>query len=136
MRLLLIEDDFKIASFVSIALKEAGFVVEHASDGDTGLHMAFTSPYNAAVIIMLPGLDCLTIIDELRQWHIKLPVIILSAKRSIDEGLQSGGGDYLTKPFIFSDLLARGQKIDLQPREFALLEYLASVACDMRWRCA
>jgi len=163
MRLLLIEDDLKIASFVSKGLKEAGSVVEHTSDGKTGLQMALTSSYDAAVIdIMLPGLDGLAIIDELRQQRIKLPVIILSAKRSVDErieGLQAGGDDYLTKPFAFSELLARihalvrrasdtpeptgitvgnlsidllarvvtrgDRKINLQPREFSLLEYLA-----------
>jgi len=115
MRLLLIEDDLKIASFVHKGLKEAGFVVEQASDGDAGLHMAITSSYDAAVIdIMLPGLNGLAIIDELRRRRIKLPVIILSAKRSIDErieGLQAGGDDYLTKPFAFSELLARIQAL-------------------------
>ncbi|MFQ6024272.1 MAG: winged helix-turn-helix domain-containing protein [Acidiferrobacterales bacterium] len=115
MRLLLIEDDFKIASFVSKGLKEAGFVVEHASDGKTGLQMGLNASYDAAVIdIMLPGLDGLAIIDELRQRRIKLPVIILSAKRSIDErveGLYAGGDDYLTKPFAFSELLARVQAL-------------------------
>ena len=115
MRLLLIEDDLMIASFVSKGLKEAGFVVEHASEGKAGLHMALTSCYDAAVIdIMLPGLDGLAIIDELRQRRIKLPVIILSAKRSIDErveGLEAGGDDYLTKPFSFSELLARIQAL-------------------------
>lgn len=163
MRLLLIEDDLKIASFVSKGLKEAGFVVEHTGDGKTGLRMALSSSYDAAVIdIMLPGLDGLAIIDKLRQQRIKLPVIILSAKRSVDErieGLQAGGDDYLTKPFAFSELLARihallrrasdtpeptgvtvgnlsidllarvvtrgDRKINLQPREFSLLEYLA-----------
>lgn len=163
MRLLLIEDDLKIASFVTKGFKEAGFVVEHASDGRSGLHMALSSSFDVAVIdIMLPGLDGLSIIDELRQARCKLPVIILSAKRSLDErveGLQAGGDDYLTKPFAFTELLARVQalirrasdtpdptgitiadlyidlrrhivkrsdkKIDLQPREFSLLEYLA-----------
>ena len=163
MRLLLIEDDLKIVSFVSKGFKEAGFIVEHAGDGKTGLQMALMSSYDIAVVdIMLPGLDGLSIIDELRQRRNKLPVIILSAKRSLDErieGLQAGGDDYLTKPFAFTELLARVQalirrasaipeptgitvgdlsidllkrsvmrgakKIDLQPREFALLEYLA-----------
>ena len=163
MRLLLIEDDLKIVAFVSKGFKEAGFIVEHAGDGKTGLQMALLSSYDVAVVdIMLPGLDGLSIIDELRQRRNKLPVIILSAKRSLDErieGLQAGGDDYLTKPFAFTELLARVQalirrasaipdptgitvgdlsidllkrsvmrgakKIDLQPREFALLEYLA-----------
>ena len=115
MRLLLIEDDLKIAAFVSKGLKEAGFAVEHASDGKVGLQMALNASYDVAVIdIMLPGLDGLTIIDELRQRRIKLPVIILSAKRSTDErveGLYAGGDDYLTKPFAFSELLARIQAL-------------------------
>ena len=115
MRLLLIEDDIKIATFVRKGLQEAGFIVEHASDGIIGLQLALNSPYDAAVIdIMLPELSGLTIIDELRQRRIKLPVIILSAKRSIDErvaGLQAGGDDYLTKPFAFSELLARIQAL-------------------------
>ena len=115
MRLLLIEDDLKIAAFISKGLKEAGFIVEHASDGNAGLQMALGSAYDAAVIdIMLPGLNGLAIIERLRQQHIKLPVIILSAKRSTDErveGLYAGGDDYLTKPFSFSELLARIQAL-------------------------
>jgi two-component system OmpR family response regulator len=115
MRLLLIEDDSKIVSFISKGFKEAGFVVEYASDGETGLQMALTGSFDAAVIdIMLPGLDGLAVIDELRQRRIKLPVIILSAKRSVEErveGLLAGGDDYLTKPFAFSELLARIQAL-------------------------
>ena len=163
MRILLVEDDLKIASFILKGLKEAGFAVDHAVDGEDGLAMALTEPYDTAIIdIMLPGLDGLTLIEELRRQKVNnTPVIILSAKRSIDDrikGLQRGGDDYLTKPFAFSELLARvqalirrasgvanpttltvgdlsinfftrevvrgGKKIDLQPREFALLEYL------------
>lgn len=111
MRLLLIEDDLKIASFIIKGLKEAGFVTEHASDGNCGLQMALNSSYDIAVVdIMLPGLDGISIIDELRRRRINLPIIILSAKRSTDdriEGLYAGGDDYLTKPFAFSELLAR-----------------------------
>lgn len=163
MRLLFVEDDLKIVAFVGKGLKEAGFVVEHVADGQNGLSLALNGSCDAAIIdIMLPGMDGLALIEELRRHHIRLPVIILSAKRSIDErvqGLQVGGDDYLTKPFAFSELLARihalmrrannspestginvgdlhidllaravtraGKKIDLQPREFSLLEYLA-----------
>lgn len=163
MRLLLIEDDLKIVEFVSKGLKEAGFVIEHASDGNAGLQMALHSTFDAAVIdIMLPGLDGLAIIEELRRQEIQTPVIILSAKRSTEErvlGLQAGGDDYLTKPFSFTELLARiqalirratkaaepngitvddlhidllgrevtraGKRIELQPREYSMLEYLA-----------
>ncbi|MCB1856892.1 MAG: response regulator transcription factor [Gammaproteobacteria bacterium] len=115
MRLLLIEDDCKIATFVSRGLKEAGFVVEQTGDGREGLRLAVGASYDAAIIdIMLPGLDGLSIIDELRRRRVTLPIIILSAKRSIDEriqGLHAGGDDYLTKPFAFSELLARVQAL-------------------------
>lgn len=162
MRVLVVEDDKKIASFVGRGLKEAGFAVDYAANGEDGLHLALTEPYDAAVIdIMLPRLDGLALIEELRRRKIATPVIILSARRSVDDrvkGLQAGGDDYLTKPFAFSELLARvqalirratrtaeparlivgdlvmdllarevtraGQRLDLQPREFALLEYL------------
>ncbi len=162
MRILLVEDDLNIASFILKGLKEAGFAVDYAANGEDGLHLVLNEPYDAAIIdIMLPKLDGLTLIEELRRKKINTPVIILSAKRSVDDrikGLQTGGDDYLTKPFSFSELLARvealirratrttepsrlhvgdlsidlltreieraGKKIDLQPREFALLEYL------------
>jgi two-component system OmpR family response regulator len=115
MRLLLIEDDKKIALFVQVGLKEAGFAVDHVIDGEDGLHLAVTEPYDVAVIdIMLPTLDGLAIIKEMREAGINTPVLILSAKRSVDErvaGLKSGGDDYLTKPFAFSELLARVQAL-------------------------
>ncbi|MBU0734587.1 MAG: response regulator transcription factor [Proteobacteria bacterium] len=111
MRILVVEDDMKIASFISKGLNEAGFAVDVANDGVDGLHLGLTEPYDAAVVdIMLPGLDGLSLIERLRTKEILTPVIILSAKRSVDDrvkGLQSGGDDYLTKPFSFSELLAR-----------------------------
>ncbi|GJM15574.1 MAG: DNA-binding response regulator [Thermodesulfobacteriota bacterium] len=162
MRILVIEDDKKIASFIANGLKQAGFAVDAAYNGEEGLNLALAEPYDAAVIdIMLPILDGLSLIGELRSNNINTPVIILSAKRSVDDrvrGLEIGGDDYLTKPFSFSELLARiyalmrrstgasestklkvgslsmdllnrevireDKKINLQPREFALLEYL------------
>ncbi len=162
MRILLVEDDRKIAEFILKGLKEAGFAVDHALNGEDGLHLASTEPYDAAIIdIMLPKLDGLTLIEELREQQINTPIIILSAKRTVDDrikGLQTGSDDYLTKPFSFSELLARiqalirrdsrvsepswlkvadlslnlmsrevvraGKTIDIQPLEFALLEYL------------
>lgn len=162
MRILLIEDDLTIAEFIQNGLRQAGYGVDHAADGDSGLDLALTDNYDLGIIdIMLPKLDGLSIIDRLRDKKISLPIIILSAKRSIDDrvtGLQKGGDDYLTKPFSFSELLARvqallrranieteattltvadltidrlsrtaqrsGKKIALQPKEFALLEYL------------
>lgn len=113
MRLLLIEDDKKIALFVKTGLRESGFVVDHVVDGVDGLHFAMTESYDVAVIdIMLPGIDGLSIIRKMRDQNIKTPVLILSAKCTVDErveGLKAGGDDYLTKPFAFSELLARVQ---------------------------
>lgn len=162
MRILLVEDDIKIAAFILKGLKAEGFAVDHAADGQDGLHLGLTEPYDAAIIdIMLPKLDGLRLIEALRAEKINTPVIILSARDTVDDrvkGLQTGGDDYLTKPFAFSELLARVQalirrstgadeptqlvyadlrlnlitrevtradaKIELQPLEFALLEYL------------
>jgi len=162
MRILLVEDDLKIASFIIKGLKAAGFAVDHASDGLRGLDLAMTEPYDAAVVdIMLPEIDGLALIEALRKEKVETPVIILSAKDSIDDrvkGLQTGSDDYLTKPFAFTELLARiqallrragggseatrlktagltmdllsrevvreGRRIELQPLEFSLLEYL------------
>jgi two-component system OmpR family response regulator len=162
MRILVIEDDPKIGSFIVNGLKQSGFAVDHCTDGEDGSARAQTISYDAAVVdIMLPKLDGLSLIAELRAKNVRTPVLILSAKATVDDrvrGLQSGGDDYLTKPFAFSELLARVQalirratqtpeptrlvvgdltmdllkrevhrgdeKIELQPREFALLEYL------------
>jgi two-component system OmpR family response regulator len=162
MRVLVVEDDSKIASFVVNGLKQNGFAADHASDGENGLALAHAVTYDAAVIdIMLPKLDGLSLVRQLRHDKIQTPVLILSAKARVDDrvkGLQAGGDDYLTKPFAFSELLARvqalirraaqtveptklsagglsmdlltrevlreGQTIELQSREFALLELL------------
>jgi two-component system OmpR family response regulator len=111
MRLLVVEDDPTIASFVVRGLQEAGFAVDHAADGRAALALALEEPYDAAVVdLMLPALDGLSLIEQLRRQHRKTPVIILSARRSVDDrvkGLQAGGDDYLTKPFAFAELLAR-----------------------------
>jgi two-component system OmpR family response regulator len=162
MRVLVVEDDAKIAAFVVKGLEQAGFVVDHAADGQEGLHLALHESYDASIIdLMLPGLDGLSLIEELRRQQKDTPVIILSARRTVADrvkGLQTGGDDYLVKPFSFAELLARvqalirrgsgathptrlamgdlavdllsrevtrgGEQISLQPREFALLEYL------------
>jgi two-component system OmpR family response regulator len=162
LRILLVEDDMVIASFVVKGLKEAGYAVDHATNGEDGLHFALTGAYDVTIVdVMLPKLDGLSLITEIRKEGKNTPVIILSAKRSVEDrikGLQTGSDDYLTKPFSFSELLARlqalirrannvseatrltvadltmdllarevtrsGLRIDLQPREFALLEYL------------
>ena len=162
MRILVVEDDAKIASFVANGLKQSGYAVDHSSDGEDALARGQTIAYDAAIVdLMLPKLDGLNLIQQLRAKAVRTPVLILSAKATVDDrvrGLQAGGDDYLTKPFAFSELLARiqalirratqtpeptrlvvgdltldlltrevrhgGEKIELQPREFALLEYL------------
>ena len=115
MRLLLVEDDIKIAQFVTNGLREAGFAVDHAVDGEEGLHLALTEPYDLAIVdLMLPKLDGLTLIEKVRENKINTPVLILSAKRSVDDrvdGLRKGSDDYLVKPFAFSELLARVQAL-------------------------
>ena len=115
MRVLVVEDDKKIAAFVMNGLRQAGYAVDHAPDGEEGLHLALHEAYDAAVIdIMLPRLDGLGLIDELRRSGVRTPVLILSARRTVDDrvkGLEVGGDDYLTKPFAFSELLARVQAL-------------------------
>ncbi|MDH3802712.1 MAG: response regulator transcription factor [Deltaproteobacteria bacterium] len=115
MRILLIEDDLKLAAFILKGFKEAGFAVDHCDDGEDGLHMALSEPYDAAIVdIMLPKLDGFSLIDELRRRKKTTPVIILSAKRSVEDrikGLQTGSDDYLVKPFSFAELLARVQAL-------------------------
>ena len=111
MRVLVIEDDHKIASFVVNGLKQSGYAVDRAADGEAGLIQAQSLSYDAAIVdLMLPKQDGLSVIQELRAKGSVLPVLILSAKASVDDrvrGLQAGGDDYLTKPFAFSELLAR-----------------------------
>ena len=162
MRVLVVEDDPQIADFVRKGLIEAGYAVDHAADGEEALSLALGEPYDAAVVdVMLPRRDGLSFIEVLRGRGVATPVLILSARRELDDrvrGLQRGGDDYLTKPFAFAELLARvqalirrssgavdptrltlgplsldllsrevrrsGEAIELQPREFALLEYL------------
>lgn len=115
MRLLLIEDDLKIASFVIKGFKAAGFVVDHAVDGERGLDLGLSEPYEVIIVdLMLPRRDGLSVIAHLREQKIDTPVLILSAKDSVDDrvkGLQTGSDDYLPKPFAFAELLARVQAL-------------------------
>lgn len=115
MRALLVEDDDAIAGFVERGLREAGFAVDWFADGDAGFEAAIGQPYDVAVVdLMLPKRDGLSLIDELRKRGVETPVLILSARRSVDDrvrGLQAGGDDYLTKPFAFAELLARVQAL-------------------------
>ena len=115
VRVLLVEDDTTIAEFVARGLREAGFAVDHEADGEAGLAAAATSSYDVAIVdLMLPKRDGLSPIEELRRRGVATPVLILSARRSVDDrvrGLQAGGDDYLTKPFAFAELLARVQAL-------------------------
>jgi two-component system, OmpR family, response regulator len=115
MRVLIVEDDATIAEFVAGGLTEAGYAVDIASDGERGAELASSASYDAAIVdIMLPKLDGLALIDRIRARGIRTPVLILSARRSVDDrvkGLQAGGDDYLTKPFAFAELLARLQAL-------------------------
>ena len=111
----MVEDDATIAEFVARGLREAGFAVDHAVDGDAGLTAALHNSHDVAIVdVMLPKRDGLSVIDELRRRGVTTPVLILSARRSVDDrvrGLQAGGDDYLTKPFAFAELLARVQAL-------------------------
>jgi two-component system OmpR family response regulator len=163
VKALVIEDDHDVASYLVKGLRESDFVVDHADDGKTGMLMAASGEYDVMVVDrMLPGMDGLAIIKTVRATGNQVPILILSALGDVDdrvEGLRGGGDDYLTKPFSFTELLARieslirrnrqaaetetvlhvadlemdllartvkraGQNIDVQPREFRLLEYL------------
>ena len=115
MHALIIEDDRAIADFVARGLREAGFAVDVAADGEVGLAAALEQKPDVAIVdLMLPRRDGLSVIDELRRRGRSTPVLILSARRSVDDrvrGLQAGGDDYLTKPFAFAELLARVQAL-------------------------
>jgi two-component system OmpR family response regulator len=111
MRVLLIEDDAEAAAFLVKALKEAGHISDHAADGETGLSLAETQIHDVLIVDrMLPKLDGLSVISKLRADGVQTPVLILSALGAVDDrvkGLRAGGDDYLTKPYAFSELLAR-----------------------------
>jgi two-component system OmpR family response regulator len=162
VRVLVVEDDAKIASFVAKGLRQEGFAVDHASDGDMAWDLAQANPYDVVVVdVMLPGIDGLELVKRLRAIRAEVPVLFLSARSSVEDrvrGLRAGGDDYLTKPFAYVEFSARiqalirratrapestrlssgdvaldlvgrevtvaGQPVELQPREFALLEYL------------
>jgi two-component system OmpR family response regulator len=115
MRLLLIEDDQKIAAFIIKGFKAEGFAVDHVPDGLQGLDLGLTEPYDVIIVdLMLPKLDGLSVIENLRKQKVTVPVIILSAKDSVDDrvkGLQIGSDDYMPKPFAFAELLARVQAL-------------------------
>lgn len=162
MRILVVEDDREAAAYLTRGLKESGHIVDHAPDGQDGLHLAVGGAYDVAIVDrMMPRMDGLTMVRRMREEGNKTPVLFLSALGEVDDrvkGLRAGGDDYLAKPYAFAELLARvdalarrkgaeavvtrlsvgdleldllsrtatraGQKIDLQPREFLLLEYL------------
>jgi len=162
MRILLVEDDLRQAEFILRGLRQEGDVIDHASDGKQGLNMVVSMSYDVFIFdLMLPLRDGLSLIHEVRNKAISTPILILSARNSVDDrvrGLRAGGDDYLVKPFAFSELSARlealyrrtiggddptslcvgnlsmdlkrhkvfrkEQTLDLQPKEYVLLEYL------------
>jgi len=111
VNILVVEDDERTAQFIRKGLLQEGFVVEHAADGETGLFLAQTRSFDVAVVdLMLPGLEGLALIRRLREEKTTTPILILSARNSVDDrvkGLETGGDDYLVKPFAFSELVAR-----------------------------
>jgi len=111
MRLLLVEDEIDIQSFLRRSLKETGYQVEVASDGKGGERLAVEGSFDILIVDLgLPDQDGITLILRLRQLGVRAPVLILSARRSVDDrvrGLEQGGDDYLTKPFALAELLAR-----------------------------
>ena len=160
MRLLVIEDEQKVANFIKQGLEEEGYAVDHAADGASGLQMALAGLHDVIVLdVLLPRLDGLGVLQQLRQENVTTPVLLLTVRATIEDkvlGLDAGADDYLTKPFAFEEFVARvrallrrraetappilqvadlaldparrvvsrgDQKIDLTPREFALLDY-------------
>lgn len=162
MHILIVEDDAKMAEYVGDGFRRAGFAVTAVADGEAGLSAALNGAFDAAVMdVMLPKIDGIEIIRRVRSARIRLPVIVLSARGSVEAkvtGLEAGGDDYLSKPFSITELIARvqalirrasatpeattlrladlemdvvthrvtrsGRRIDLQPLEYQLLEYL------------
>ena len=164
MRILVVEDDTQIANFIATGLIESGYLVDKVGDGEEAVGRILHGQYDLLILdLMLPRLSGLQVLEATRKAGLKLPILILSAKRSVDDrvlGLQAGSDDYLTKPFSFSELLARvqallrraqapdtveiqsltlagitldrltrqvsreGVSIELQPKEFTLLEFL------------
>src|SRR6516162_1631472 len=168
MRILIVEDERKIAAFLRKGLTENGFVVDVANQGDDGLHLARTVAYDLVILdVMLPNLDGWALLTALRREGNQTPVLYLTARDSVQDrvkGLELGADDYLVKPFAFSELLARvrsvlrrgparqsetirvadlevdvvrlrafraGQRLDLTPKEFALLSLLSRRAGDV-----
>jgi len=134
VRVLVVEDDRSIAEFVAAGLRQEGYAVDVADNGIDGLDLARSQPYDAAVVdVMLPRLDGLSVVAALRRADVATPVLFLSARHSVDDrvrGLQTGGDDYLTKPFAFPELLARVQA--LTRRSHLPLEPVLLTVADLR----
>lgn len=115
VRVLVIEDDCQISDFICQGMMEAGFEVSVSHDGKSGLDLALESAHDILILdIMLPGMNGLDLLAKLREQNINVPVLILSAKRSVDDrvlGLRAGGDDYLVKPFAFAELMARVESL-------------------------
>lgn len=123
MHILLIEDDKEAAAWLAKGLEESGYLVDHAADGEDGLHLALTEQYDVLIVDrMLPKRDGLSIIRMLRAGGKTTPALVLSALAEVDErieGLHAGGDDYLVKPYAFGELLARLEALGRRPRDMA-----------------
>lgn len=115
MQILVVEDDRKISDFIAKGMREAGFNVTCVADGDDALDLAQSREFDLAIVdLMIPGIDGMSLIRLLRRRKIAIPILILSARQDVEDrvqGLQTGADDYLTKPFAFSELLARVQAL-------------------------
>ncbi|WP_068876813.1 MULTISPECIES: heavy metal response regulator transcription factor [unclassified Phenylobacterium] len=139
MKILIVEDEPKTVAFLRKGLGEHGYVVDFASDGEDGLHMAETGDYDAMVLdVMLPRLDGVTLLERLRR-HRDTPVIMLTARDAVDDrlrGLGAGADDYLVKPFSFLELVARLQAIMRRGRNEATQITVGDLHIDLLARRA
>lgn len=143
MRLLLVEDENKVAGFIKKGLEEEGYAVDHASDGETGVAMGLDAIHDLIILdINLPKLDGLAILKELRRQKITSPVLLLTVRATIEDkviGLDTGADDYLAKPFSFQELLARVRALlrrrsDSQPAIITLADLSLDPATRLVFR--
>ncbi len=139
MKILLVEDEPKLNEFIRKGLEQQGYVTDSVINGTDALHLAATEPYDLIILdLMLPGLSGFDVLDNLKRFNIKIPVMIISALNSADrviEGLDKGAVDYLKKPFDFGEFLARIRAVTRkgQPRSFTRLK-MGSLEMDLLTR--
>jgi len=135
MRLLVIEDDLRVQSFIKRGLEDSGFAVDAAADGSDGLRLALVHRYDAIVLdLMLPGMDGLGVLKELRRSGLSTPVLILTARDEVEDrvrGLNAGADDYVPKPFAFAELLARVRTLLRRGKAQASVIEIADLRIDL-----